>query len=77
MASRALGTSKQGDTIEVEVAHDPHDSYGRSVIPTATRNVSRLGLWLGWKSYEPFVVDTDRTTEQGEVVTVIRFTRTA
>lgn len=76
MGSRALGTRKQGDVIEVEVAHDPRDSYGRSVIPTATRNVSRLGLWFGWKSYEPFLEDTGRTLDTGEVVSIVRFTRT-
>lgn len=78
MASRALGTTKQGDTIEVEVAHMPRDSYGRSVIPAATQNVARLGLWNGWKSYEPFLIDTDRTIDDtGEVISVVRFTRTA
>jgi hypothetical protein len=76
MASRALGTTKQADIIEVEVAHDPRDSYGRSVIPTAKLNVTRLGLWFGWKGYESLVVDTDRTTEQGEALTIVRFTRT-
>lgn len=78
MASKALGTTKQGDTIEVQVAHGPRDSYGRSVIPTAVANVTRLGLWLGWKGYEPTVLmDESVTREDGAVLTTVRFTRTA
>lgn len=77
MASRALGTMKQGDTIEVRVAHMPRDSYGRSVIPTAKANVARLGLWLGWKSYEADLLDTDELTSEGESVSLVRFVRTA
>ena len=78
MASKALGTTKQADTIEVQVAHDPRDSYSRSVLPTATANVNRLGLWAGWKRYEPVVL-MDEATElpDGRVVTTVRFTRTA
>ena len=76
MASRALGTTKQADTITVEVAHGPRDSYGRSVIPCATRNVSRLGLWFGWKAYESTLTDTGRELDSGEVVSAVTFTRT-
>jgi hypothetical protein len=76
MASRQLGTASVAHTADVRVAHDPRDSYSRSVIPCAKRNMARLGLWPGWTGYEVSVVDTDETTDAGEVVSIVRFVRT-
>ena len=74
-----MGTTKQGDRIEVTVWHDPRDSYGRKVIPCAKANVARLGLWAGWVTYEADLTDTTDAdpgaTAQGLAASRVTFRR--
>lgn len=81
MASKAMGTAKQGDQIDVTVWHDPRDSYSRSVVPCAVRNVNRLGLWAGWRGYTPLRLvdgpDVAQAQAQGLTSSVVTFVRTA
>lgn len=42
MASKAMGTVAQGELFTVTVRHGGRDSYSRSCIPVARRNLARL-----------------------------------